>query len=95
MPIIKTAVGTTATLVQAATDRKWFILQNQSDTDIYVSFEGTTGVTTDAGANPGIEIMANGGSLATGEGEFNPNLNASIYAIHGGTGTKNLVLHHI
>lgn len=95
MPIIKASVGTTATLVQGSIDREWFILQNLSDTDIFVSLEGTSAVTGAAGASPGYRLAANGGTLTGGEGEFNLNNNGPIYAIHEGTGSKTLVLQHI
>jgi hypothetical protein len=90
--ITKIAVATTATLVDAATERQWLMIQNQSDTPIFLSFDGTTAVTTDAGASPGIRISPWETIMSTDiSGRFTGN-NFPIYAIHGGTGTKNLVI---
>ena len=54
--ITKIAVATTATLVDAASERQWLMIQNQSDTAIFLSFDGTATVTTDSGATPGIRL---------------------------------------
>jgi len=93
--ITKIAVATTATLVDAASERQWLMLQNQSDTAIFISFDGTSTVTTDTGATPGIRLAPYDTIMSTDiSGRFSGN-NFSIYAIHGGTGTKNLVLHEV
>lgn len=90
--ITKIAVATTATLVDAATERQWLMIQNQSDTPIFLSFDGTAAVTTDAGATPGIRLAPWDTIMSTDiSGRFSGN-NFPIYAIHGGTGTKNLVI---
>lgn len=91
--ITKIAVATTATLVDAATERQWLMIQNQSDTPIFLSFDGTAAVTTDAGASPGIRLAPWDTIMSTDiSGRFTGN-NFPIYAIHGGTGTKNLAVH--
>lgn len=91
--ISKIAVATTATLVDAATERQWLMIQNQSDTPIFLSFDGTAAVTTDAGASPGIRLAPWDTIMSTDiSGRFTGN-NYEIYAIHGGTGTKNLAVH--
>lgn len=95
MPILKINVTTAATLVQASQDRKWSILQNLSDTDIYVALDGSSDVTGAAGAKPGIKLSAQGGIAAGGEGEFNINFSGPIYAIHEGTGSKVLTLQYV
>ena len=93
--ISKIAVATTATLVDAASERQWLMLQNQSDTAIFISFDGTATVTTDSGATPGIRLAPYDTIMSTDiSGRFSGN-NFPIYAIHGGTGTKNLVLHEV
>jgi hypothetical protein len=90
--ITKIAVATTATLVDAATERQWLMIQNQSDTPIFLSFDGTAAVTTDAGASPGIRLAPWDTIMSTDiSGRFTGN-NYAIYAIHGGTGNKNLVI---
>jgi hypothetical protein len=90
--ITKIAVATTATLVDAASERQWLMIQNQSDTAIFLSFDGTAAVTTDAGASPGIRLSPWDTIMSTDiSGRFTGN-NYAIYAIHGGTGTKNLVI---
>lgn len=95
MAILKVNVGTTATLVQGSVEREWVILQNLSDTDIYLSLDGSSDVTGAAGAKPGVRLSANGGMLSGGEGEFNIFYNNPIYAIHEGTGNKVLTLQHV
>lgn len=91
--ITKISVATTATLVDAATERQWLMIQNQSDTPIFLSFDGTAAVTTDAGASPGIRLAPWETIMSTDiSGRFTGN-NYAIYAIHGGTGTKNLAVH--
>lgn len=91
--ISKIAVATTATLVSAAKERQWLMVQNQSDTPIFLSFDGTAGVTIDTGAAPGIRLAPYESIMSTDvAGRFSGN-NFAIYAIHGGTGTKNLAVH--
>ena len=93
--ITKIAVATTATLVDAATERQWLMIQNQSDTAIFLSFDGTATVTTDSGATPGIRLAPYDTIMSTDiSGRFSGN-NFAIYAIHGGTGTKNLVVQEV
>lgn len=93
MAISKIDVATTATVVSAAKpNRHWFVLQNQSDADIYVSFDGTT-PTLNSGASPGLKIAAGetfgfGGELPSPR----PPVTAAITAITE-TGTKTLVIH--
>lgn len=94
MPILKVNVGTSPTLVQTATEREWLIMQNLSDTDIYLSMDGSSDVSGAAGAKPGVRISANGGMISGGEGEFNIYFNNPIYAVHEGTGNKVLTLQH-
>lgn len=94
MPILKVNVGTSATLVQGSQDRKWAILQNLSDTDIFVSLDGSSDVTGSAGAKPGLKLSANGGTAAGGEGEYNINFSGPIYAVHEGAGNKVLTLQY-
>lgn len=89
--IQKIAVGTSPTIVRPAEARRLLILQNLSDTDIFVAIEGSTDVTTAAGAKPGLRLNANGGSFVAGEESHLPGgAEQAIYAIHGGTGTKDL-----
>jgi len=91
--ISKIAVATTATLVSDSRERNWLMIQNQSDTPIFLSFDGTATVTTDSGAAPGIRLAPYDTIMSSDiAGRFTGN-NAAIYAIHGGTGTKNLAVH--
>lgn len=92
--IVKVAVATTATLCLAATNKRWMIIQNQSDTDIYFSAEGTAGVTLDAGASPGIKLAAGASIAITDDHHRGAPLLDAIYAIHGSTGTKSLIIHY-
>jgi hypothetical protein len=91
--ITKVAIGSTATLVSQAKERNWIMLQNQSDTAIFLSFEGTATVTTDSGASPGIRL-APWESITSDDsaGRFTGN-NLPIYAIHGSAGDKYIALH--
>ncbi len=91
--ISKVNIGTTATVVQAATPRVAIALQNQSDTDIYVALDGSADVTTDSGSKPGLKISPGGTLSMLGGDVFAAGLGKAIYAIHGGSGNKVLVLH--
>jgi len=72
------------------------MLQNLSDTDIYIRFTGSA-VTVEDGANAGLKLHANGGMISLpdlpSDSRFgsiqNENDNA-VYAIHAGSGTKTL-----
>jgi hypothetical protein len=89
--IAKIAVGTSPTLVRPTETRRLLIIQNLSDTDVFIALEGSAGVTTDTGANPGLRLNANGGVFVGGEESHLPGgAEQAIYAIHGGTGTKNI-----
>lgn len=88
-------VTTTATLaIPAGTDRRVLMIQNLSDTDIYIGF--AAGVTVADGANSGIQIPANGGNISMtdlpsrGHGAYRDINDVGIYAVHGGSGTKKL-----
>jgi hypothetical protein len=91
--ISKIAIGSTATLVSAAKERNWLMLQNQSDVAVFLSFDGTTAVTTDSGASPGIRL-APWESITSDDsaGRFTGN-NLPIYAIHGSAGEKYIAVH--
>lgn len=88
--ISKHAIGTTATLVRSAEERRWIIIQNLSDTDVFLALDGSTDVTIASGLKPGVRIAANGGNLSVGESQRDTTTNFPIYAIHGGTGTKDI-----
>jgi acetyl esterase/lipase len=88
--ISKVSVAVTATLVAAAASRRWALLQNQSDTDIYVSLDGTSGVTINSGASPG-HLIRPGEAIAIAGSAHMGATDPAIYAIHGGAGTKTLV----
>lgn len=80
-------VTTSSSVVSAAPAswRRGCILQNDSDTAIYVMF-GATAV-----ANQGVRLNANGSSLEVGE-DKSLNFQGVIYAIHAGTGDKTLLV---
>jgi len=92
--ITKVAVATTATLCLAAVNKRWMMIQNQSDTDIYVAFDGTTAVTLDSGASPGMKLAAGASIAITDDHHRGAPLADAVYAIHGSTGTKSLVIHY-
>lgn len=77
-------VTTSSALVLAANEhRKFCILINDSDADIYIELGNSAAV------NTGIRISANGFSYEID----NSNLwVGDIYAVHGGSGSKNLLI---
>jgi len=83
---VHTAVNVTAsdsTLLAANTARRFLLLINSSDTDMYLTLEGTA-----AALNTGIRINANGGSAMFDS--YCPV--AAIKGIHGGSGNKVLLI---
>lgn len=89
-------VTTSSTLAIPAKDnRRILMIQNESDTDIYIGF--TSGVTVADGANSGIKLPANGGMVSMPDLPSNERFgnrqvenDGGIYAVHGGSGTKKL-----
>ena len=67
------------------TNRKYAMLINDSDTAIYVKIAAT------AVANEGIRLNPNGGAYEISSAIGNLHI-GEINAIHGGTGTKNLLI---
>jgi len=77
-------VGTASTLVLAArSGRKYAIFVNDSDTVIYLSFGEAASV------GVGVRLTEKGGFY---EITWNNPIEAAVYAIHGGTGTKRLTV---
>lgn len=78
-------VGTaTGTAVPANASRKYLLMVNDSDTDMYLGLDGA------AVANEGIRVNSGGGSYAMSfkGGDL---FTGEVTAIHGGTGTKKLL----
>ncbi len=78
-------VGTaTGTAVPANAARKYLLVINDSDTDMYLGLDG------DAVANEGIRVNSGGGSygMSFKDGDLFTGL---VTAIHGSTGTKKLL----
>lgn len=93
MDITKFNVTTTAQAVVSATRRRAIIIQNHSDTDIYIAFDNS-GVTGPAGSYPGIKIPASGGIFAaTSVSPWDQTCDRVLHAIHAGSGNKVLVVH--
>jgi len=69
-------VATTATQVRAAAVRQTIIIQNMSDTDMYLGDDNS--VTT----GNGFKVGANGGTITL------DNFTGDVYMIHGGAGNK-------
>lgn len=93
--ITKNLVTTAATLISDARERQWLMIQNQSDTSVFLSFDGSSDITTDSGAKPGIRLAPNECILTDdSSGRFAGN-NFPIYAIHGGVGNKAVVVHEL
>lgn len=88
-------VTTTSTLAIPAKDnRRILMIQNESDTDIYISF--TAGVTVADGANSGVKLpvgaMVSMPDLPSNQrfGDRQVENDGGIYAVHGGSGIKKL-----
>ena len=76
------SVATTSTLVAATSNNRGYLLiQNDSDVTIYVALNAA------AELNKGIRLNAGGGSY---EINFTNLFTGPIYAIHGGSGIKNV-----
>ena len=86
-------VTTSAQLASASRERRALCLRNPSDTDIFYSLDGTAAVTVDGGASPGVKLLAGTAHTLTRPTIGENFLNGAIYAIHGGTGNKVLVIH--
>jgi hypothetical protein len=81
------AVAATSTTVLAASDtRAYAIFINNSDTDIYLSDDGGA-----AALNAGVLLVAGGGHYEMGATWGNLSL-LIVKAIHGGSGTKSLLV---
>ncbi|MBB77343.1 MAG: hypothetical protein CMJ75_22790 [Planctomycetaceae bacterium] len=79
------SIATDSTLVLAAnSDRNYCLIQNTSDTDIFLNFAGSAA--TVAG---GFKLVASTGSW---ESPGLVSLTSAIYAIHGGSGSKDLIV---
>lgn len=82
-------IATTPTEVLSRASRNAVVLQNLSDTDMFVAARGN--LTAAAGDNSGLRIKADGGTLSLTDLAGNGSVaDAAIYAVHAGTGTKEL-----
>ena len=84
-------ITTTAQMIlERDMKRRTLILQNNSDTDIFLAF-GEDKVLTATGATRGIILVSGGGTLILDETDANVSaVSSALWAIHGGTGTKEL-----
>lgn len=71
-------------ILSARGNRRLLILQNVSDTDVWVRFDGGTA----AAAAPSIKLATSGSQILEFKGVFIPS--GAITAIHEGAGTKNI-----
>jgi hypothetical protein len=80
-------VTTSAAVVVPANDgRNGVILQNISDTDVFV---GASSVTAAFGANAGLRIAANGGSLSLSRSfPGDRAICGALFCVHAGSGNK-------
>jgi len=82
-------IATTSTQVVPPRARGVLLLQNVSDTDIYIGF--AAGVTTTPGPESGIKLRPNATlSLTDLPGSSGTAVNTGVWAVHAGTGTKEL-----
>jgi len=77
-------VTTTAQQVAAAGNRDFVHLQNVSDTDIYVKYDGSAAALT---TTNGLKIIPGGYLILNNDGSRNV-FTQAVWAIHGGTGNK-------
>jgi hypothetical protein len=89
--ISKVSVLSTATVLSTAKPRRWILVQNVSDTDVHVAFDGSATVTAAAGNYPGHLLRPGEGIALTGEGPSGAT-DPAVYAIHGSTGSKTVVV---
>jgi hypothetical protein len=81
------AVGDTSTKVLDANPRRVYAFYcNDSDTDIYLQLDGEA-----AAVGQGIRVPAQGGAYEMSPAYGNL-VTGPLYAIHGGAGTKNLLI---
>jgi hypothetical protein len=93
--ITKTSVAqNVVTLISAGRIRRWFIIENQSDTPMFIGLGGDSGITNAAGAKPGIQFAA-GAKLTSGDlgSVIGKEINRAFYALHNGAAAKAVVLH--
>jgi hypothetical protein len=87
MPSVNVATNPTEVLPRGS--RNAVVFQNLSDTDIFVGARGN--VTAAAGENSGLRVRAAGGTFAlTDLFGSRAVADAAIFAVHAGTGTKEL-----
>lgn len=80
-------VTTTSAEVLPARNRSALILQNISDTEVWLNFNAH--VTASAGAQAGLRLLP-GGTFSLTELPRGSANNVAVYAIHAGAGTKEL-----
>lgn len=95
--ISKISVTSAATLISSAKKRRWFIIQNASDADIYFAFTGDSSlVTVLSGDYPGLKLapgavfIQDGTDVTRSEASYAND--GAIYAVTA-TGTKTVVVH--
>lgn len=77
-----------STPVIPARKRSVLILQNLSDTDVYIAFEP---VSVDGAPDAGIMLAAGGGTISFPELSYAHTANnGALYAVHAGAGIKHL-----
>lgn len=77
-------VTTSSTIIAAASgDRRFVHIQNVSDTDMYLAYDGAAAATTAAGF-----LLAAGQTLMLNNDGMRDMFNRDVYAIHAGVGNK-------
>ena len=79
--IAKVSVGTSATLIRAAEERKGYIVTNQGAAVVYLSLGGEATVTLPAGASPGMPLNPGERVIASQEDRRSVAVNQAIYGI--------------
>lgn len=97
MPITKLSITTSAAKILDAGTRDWLIIQNQSDTDWYLAFDGVeaSSVTVAAGLKPGILVKAGTSFIGGRNGLYGKQIDNEFWAIHGGSGSKSGTAHYV
>lgn len=91
--ITKTSVASaSATLISAAKTRNWFAISHDGSGTVHVALDGSSDVSSAAGAKPGIPIAAGSTLTMHGVGRAPGSFDEAFYAVHSLGGSVNIVV---
>lgn len=83
-------------MIAASSWRRFYIVCNHSDTDVFISVDGDSGVTASTGSKPGVKVPAGGRFTSAELGHVPRNLLVSpIYCVHAGNTPKYVAVHEL